>query len=67
MANVIRLKRDIVIPAGTELHACPHTRTYSAGNMEGLLGLSKDVTASFVFFPDDLTDKQRAELIEEGE
>ena len=59
----LRLKRDIVIPAGTELVTSPRTREYGVPHVEALMGLSPDVTATFTFFPDDLTDEEKDALI----
>lgn len=52
----MRLKKDIVIPAGTELSPAPWKTLRYEGHVEAIVGLSKDSTASFVFYPDDGLD-----------
>lgn len=44
-----KLKKDIVIPAGTELAPAPSKTERSDGHLEAIIGLGKDGYASFVF------------------
>ena len=48
--NTIKLKRDIVIPAGTLLNCVDGvTRSYCSGNYEAIFDLSKDSHGSLVY------------------
>mgnify|MGYP001592520625 FL=1 len=51
----VRLKRDIVIPAGTILDDAPRRLEMCRGHVEHILGLTKDTSGSLLYFvdPDD--------------
>lgn len=52
------LRKDLVIPAGTEFTCIDGTtRRYATGNYEAIIGLSKDSTGSLVYGVEDLDPK----------
>jgi len=54
-----RLKKDFIIPAGTEFENIDGTkREFINGNYESLIGTSKDSTAYFSINEDVVTDNK---------
>ena len=51
----VRLKRDILIPAGTVLDDAPQRVEMCRGHVEHIIGLTKDTSGSLMYFvdPDD--------------
>lgn len=58
----IRLKKDIVIPAGTILTPGPVSRSYGGGNFEHLIPMGKDHTATLTVYFE--TDPETADYLE---
>ena len=51
----VRLKRDILIPAGAIMDDAPHRLEMCRGHVEHILGFTKDTSGSLIYFvdPDD--------------
>ena len=59
----VRLKRDILIPAGTILDDAPRRIELCKGHVEHIVGLTKDSAGSLIYFVDP-DDKALAEWFE---
>lgn len=59
----VKLKKDIVIPAGTVFHNAPVRSERSPLHVEHILGLTKDSTGSLIYFLEPL-DQTLAEYFE---
>lgn len=61
-----RLKRDIVIPAGTIFDDAPRRIDMAQGHIEHVLGLTKDSAGSLCYFldPDDETLAEWFEVLD---
>lgn len=53
-----RLKKDIVIKAGTIFHDAPTRTERSGDHIEYIFGLTKNTTGSLVYAIEDLTRKE---------
>ena len=60
----MRLKRDIVIPAGTILDAAPRRVEYSADHYDYLIGLTNDTAGVFRYCIDFHDDPSLADWFE---
>ena len=59
-----RLKKDLVIPAGTVFNQAPIKTVNSGRGIEAIIGLSDNTAGSLTYFPDDDPDEM-AEWFEE--
>ena len=59
----MKLKKDIVVPAGTTLHPAPAKTERGSRHLEALVSLSNDVVVHITFCPDDLTEEEWNEVI----
>lgn len=58
----VRLKKDIVIPAGTVFETGPNSRDYGGNNFDHLIAIGKDNTATLTVYFE--SDEETAEWIE---
>lgn len=54
---IYRLKKDFIIPKGTEFRNVDSTQTaWISGNYEAIIGITDDNAASFIINDDDLPE-----------
>ena len=62
----VRLKRDILIPAGTIMDDAPRSVEMCRGHVEHILGFTKDTSGKLLYFidPDDAALSEWFEVLD---